>query len=95
MSQKVEKLNQNTEVVVTAHGLTYYVLNGLSLIADDLLKGEHVFKKGELAFIIWDKYLKRAAELKDMAYGFIDISNLDNPDLVAKLKEEIDYLNDN
>lgn len=95
MSQKVEKLNQNTEVVVTAHGLTYYVLNGLSLIADDLLKGKHVFKKGELAFIIWDKYLKRAEELKDRAYGFIDISNLDNPDLIAKLKEEIDYLNDN
>jgi broad specificity phosphatase PhoE len=95
MSRKAEKLEQNTEIVIVAHGLTYHILQGMTIVAEDFLKDGSIFQKGELPFKIWDEYLKRTVELKDTAYGFIDISNLGNPELIKILQEEIDYLKDN
>ncbi|HAS80474.1 MAG: hypothetical protein UR25_C0001G0077 [Candidatus Nomurabacteria bacterium GW2011_GWE1_32_28] len=93
MSNKTEKFEKNTEIVIVAHGLTYHVLKGLTIVADNILNKNYIIQKGELPFKIWEEYLKTGIELKGEAYGFIDISNLENPELIKMLQEEVQYLN--
>lgn len=93
MSHKVGKFEKNTEIVIVAHGLTYHVLRGMNIVADKISVKDYIPQKGELPFKIWDEYLKRNSELRDTAYGFLDISNLENPELIKILEEEINYLN--
>lgn len=92
MSHKVEKLNGPTELVVVAHGLTYHILRGLTVLSQQVLKDGLPLKKGEIPFKVWDIYMSRTSELKDTAYGPLDISDLGNKNLIKILEEEISYL---
>lgn len=94
ISKKSHKLSKSVEVVVVAHGLTYHILRGLGVISSQVLNGKIKISKGKLAYKVWEVYLSRVAELKDTAYGPLDITNLENQDLINLLEEEISFLSE-
>lgn len=89
LSKKIHKLEGNVEVVIVAHGLTYHILRGLGIVGKQILKNDLTIKPGDLAYKIWEVYLSRESELRETAYGMLDITNLGNSELLNILKDEI------
>jgi hypothetical protein len=89
LSKKVHKLEKKVEVVIVAHGLTYHILRGLGVIGRQILENDLVIEPGGLAYKIWEVYLSRESELRETAYGMLDITNLGNLKLLKKLEDEI------
>ncbi len=92
MSGKASKLNSSVEVVVIAHGSTYHILRGLSILAKQIKNSEVKFETGGLILKLWEIYQSRTQELSDTACSPLDFSELENEDLLNLLREEIKYL---
>lgn len=93
MSSKARKLNSSSvEVVVVAHGFTYHVLKGLTVLGEQIMQGETSVNLGEVAQKIWEIYNTRTSELKDTSFAILDFSNIENEELLSLLRKEINYL---
>jgi len=69
MSQKVEKLNSSVEVVLVAHGFTYEILRGLSILAEKIKKEDIHMKTGDIPNRLSEIYENRTNKLRDTAYA--------------------------
>lgn len=92
MSSKSPKLNNEVEVIIIAHGSTYHILRGLSILAKQINGGEVKFETGDLILKLWEIYQNRTQELSDTAYAPLDFSNLESESLLNLLREEIKHL---
>jgi len=91
-SRKTDKFNSSVEMVVVAHGFTYHILNGLTILGEQVKQGDVRLDVGELAPKLWEIYKNGRSEIKSAAYAPLDITNLDNEDLLELLRREIEYL---
>ncbi len=93
MGYKIHKINSSyTEVVLIAHGFTYHILRGLVVLGEQIKQKNININTGELANILWEIYSKREGELRDIAYAPLDITNLEDEELLELLKKEIKFL---
>ncbi len=92
MSQKVNKLNSSVEVVIISHGFNFHILKGLSILSEQIKKGEMIINTGEIANKIWEIYKNNTTNFKSLAYLPIDITNLGDKELIKFLSREIEYL---
>lgn len=90
---KLHKFQKNTKVVVITHGQPAQIFKDLNIIGDKI-KNEHLnFKKGELPDLCLAEYNKRDISTRVTGQtDLISMDNLSNPELISKLEEEIDYL---
>lgn len=91
--KKLDKFQKSIKVVVLTHGQPAQIFKDLNAIGDKM-KNEHLdFKKGELPDLCWAEYNKRDISTRVTGQtDLISIDNLSNPELISKLEEEIDYL---
>lgn len=95
-SEKYKKFLQSTEVVLVAHGQTFHLLRGLTLLGGLIKEHEIDFKKGDSAQLLWDIYMNSADELKVTGvYMPIEMELLGDDKMMRILKDEIDYLESN
>jgi len=92
MSQKFNKLNSLVEVVIVAHGFTYQILRGLTILSEQIKQEQVGINTGEIAVKLWEIYNTRTSELRETAYAPLDINNLGDRELLLLLKKEIEYL---
>ncbi|TSC52667.1 MAG: hypothetical protein LiPW41_37 [Parcubacteria group bacterium LiPW_41] len=92
MAQKVGKLDSSTEVVLVAHGFTYQILRGLSVLAEQIKNGEVTLKTGDIPSRLSEIYEKRTGELRDSMCVPLDITNLGDKELLDVLEKEINFL---
>jgi broad specificity phosphatase PhoE len=95
MGQKVEKLNSSVEVVLIAHGFTYEVLKGLSILAKRIKEEGVKIKIEEIPHKLSEIYESRTSKLRDTACAPLDITNLGDKELIDLLKKEIEFLEKN
>lgn len=92
MGQKAKKLDSPVEIVIVAHGFTYHILRGLSILAERIKKeGIHV-DTGSIPHKLSEIYESRTGELRDLMCVPLDITNLGDEELLDLLKNEIEFL---
>ncbi len=92
-SEKVDKFRRNTEVSIIAHGFTFHILRGLSILAKKVRVENLQVKPGELAIKLWEIYQQYPISLKTTPFSNIDFSDLNNQTLVQILKDEVVFIN--
>lgn len=93
MSQKVYKLEKNTELVLVTHGQPGQIFKDLKKVAE-LIKNNNIeYKQGELAKLCWEIYKKRdPAEKVTGATDVIAVEELTDSNLIGLLKQELLFL---
>ncbi len=93
MSEKVHKLEKNTELVFVTHGQSRQILKDLKRVAEMIKTNEIEYKQGELARMCWDIYKKRdSSEKVTGAVDVISVEELTDPYLIGLLKQELSFL---
>jgi broad specificity phosphatase PhoE len=91
--QKILKFERNTKVIVLTHGQTAQILKDLNDVASRVKNENLIFKTGELAQLCWGEYSHRDVSSRVTGQvDFIDLDHISDSDLIAKIKNEIDYL---
>lgn len=92
-SEKINKLGENTELVVVTHGQTTQIFRDLKEVAS-LIKNKLVeYKEGELPKLCWGLYKKRDSSKKVTgSLDIISVEDLADPYLVEILKNETSFL---
>jgi broad specificity phosphatase PhoE len=92
-SKKYEKFLGNTEVVIVAHGQIYHVFRGLVELSKMIKRGDVEYKKGDSAKLLWEIYKNCSDDQKVTGICMpLDLEILTDQDMLALLREEIDYL---
>jgi len=92
MGQKVEKLDSAVEVIIVAHGFTYHMLRGLSVLAEKIKKENIQIRVEDVPRELSNIYESRTGELKDSMCVPIDITNLGDGEMLDMLNKEVNFL---
>lgn len=87
MGEKAEKLDSPVEIVVVAHGFTYHIFRGLSILAEKIKNKEVQVGVGSIPHRVSEIYESRTEELSDRMCVPLDATNLGDKELLDLLKK--------
>lgn len=92
-SEKFDKLNSKTKMVVITHAQLYQIFRNLSTVAKMIKTEDLTFNTGELPRLCWRIYSERPKEEKQTyEVNFIPIEDLCDSQIIELLKNELEYL---
>lgn len=91
-SKKYDKFQKSVEVSIIAHGFSFYILRGLSLLAKKVRDERLEINPGELATKLLEIYEQDPISLRTTPFSNIDFSDLDNQGFIEILKNELVFL---